>query len=69
MNKDILFQYKFNNNLKLDNKIGAKETDVAIEIGSKIAEKYGYHQGVESADSTDVFREEYVDEGYRFERE
>jgi hypothetical protein len=49
-----------------DDGMGMDETDKAIEIGSKIVEKYGYHRGVKSADSTDVFREEYVDDWYRY---
>lgn len=49
-----------------DDGMGEEETDVAIEIGSKIVEKYGYHQGIKSGDSTDIFREEYEDDWYRY---
>ena len=49
--------------------MGEEETDVVIKIGSKIVEKYGYHQGIKSADSTDVFRAEDVDDWYSYVRE
>jgi len=49
-----------------DDGMGDEETDKAIEIGSKIVEKYGYHQGVKSNDSTNIHREENEDEWYKY---